>query len=102
MSTRMMKTAADNVAVAFNNSELKLSSEKQDAINYMLYESDEDPISLVEKIGTKEQISEINNSLGRQARNSYYYMRKLVVGLMIIDYALVDKKVVKEGGKIDG
>lgn len=102
MSTRMMKTAADNVAVAFNNSELKLSSEKQDAINYMLYESDEDPISLVEKIGTKEQISEINNSLGRQARNSYYYMRKLVVGLMLIDYALVDKKVVKEGGKIDG
>lgn len=102
MNTRMMKTAADNVAVAFNNSELKLSSEKQNALNYMLYESDEEPISLVEKIGTKEQISKINNSLGKQARNSYYYMRKLVVGLMLIDYALVDEKNIKEGEKVDG
>lgn len=36
MSDRIMKTAADNVADTFNKSELKLSSDKQNVVDYML------------------------------------------------------------------
>lgn len=97
MNDRMMKTAADEVAIQFNNSELQLQSEKQDAVNFMLYESNEEPLSLVKKIGTNPQMKQIKNCSRKGRRNSYYYMKKLVVGLMLIDYSLVDRKSIKEG-----
>lgn len=95
-----MKTAADDVAVAFNKSELELSSDKQDVVNYMLFESDDEPINIAKNIGTNEQMQEIKKHTGNQIRNSYYYMQKLAVGLMLMDYAMVDKK--KVGGVMDG
>lgn len=100
MSDRVMKTAADDVAVAFNKSELELSSDKQDVVNYMLFESDDEPINIAKNIGTNEQMQEIKKHTGNQIRNSYYYMQKLAVGLMLMDYAMVDKK--KVGGVMDG
>lgn len=100
MSDRVMKTAADDVAVAFNKSELELSSDKQDVVNYMLFESDDEPINIAKNIGTNEQMQEIKKHTGNQIRNSYYYMKKLAVGLMLMDYAMVDKK--KVGGVMDG
>ena len=101
VSDRMMKTAADNVATTFNNSELELSSEKQNVVDYMLYESNEEPISIAKNIGDTSQMQKIKKCTKHQTRNSDYYMRKLVVGLMLIDYAIVDKKIVK-GGELDG
>lgn len=45
-------------------------------------------------------MEDIRKHTGSHMRNSYYYMRKLAVGLMLMDYAMVDKK--KVGGFIDG
>lgn len=95
MSDRVMKTAADNVATTFNNSDLELSSEKQRVVDYMLFESDEEPISIAKNIGEASQMQEIQKCMEHQNRNSDYYIRKLIVGLMLIDYAIIDKKVVK-------
>lgn len=47
MSDRIMKTAADNVADTFNKSELKLSSDKQNVVDYMLFESEDEPSDIV-------------------------------------------------------
>lgn len=101
MKERMMKTAADNVAITFNHSELELSREKQKVVDYMLYESDEEPIDIAKSIGDTSQMQEIKKCTKYQTRNSDYYMRKLVVGLMLIDYAIVEKKIIK-GGELDG
>ena len=92
---RVMKTAEDNVATTFNNSELELSSEKQSVVDYMLFESNAEPISIATNIGEASQMQDIQKCMEHQCRNSNYYIRKLVVGLMLIDYAIVDKKVVK-------
>ncbi len=100
MSDRVMKTAADNVAETFNKSELKLSSDKHDAVNYMLFESDAEPIDIAKNIGSDVQMEEIKKCTENQTRNSYYYMRRLAVGLMLMDYAMVDKKNI--GGRKDG
>ena len=98
MSDRIMKTAADNVADTFNKSELKLSSDKQNVVDYMLFESEDEPSDIVKNIGTQSQMEDIRKHTGSHMRNSYYYMRKLAVGLMLMDYAMVDKK--KVGGFI--
>lgn len=49
MSDRIMKTAADNVADTFNKSELKLSSDKQNVVDYMLFESEDEPSDIAKK-----------------------------------------------------
>ena len=46
------------------------------------------------------EMPKIKKCTENQTRNSYYYMRRLAVGLMLMDYAMVDKKNI--GGRKDG
>lgn len=94
-----MKIANDTVATAFNNAKLELSSDRQNVINYMLYESEEDPLDIVKHISDTSQMQQVKKSAENQTRNSVYYIKKLMAGLMLIDYSYVEKKNIR--GDVD-
>lgn len=95
LQARLEEVAENDVASKFNELEL-ISKEKIAAANYILYEDDETPISIIEKIKNNEIAFEPK----LEVKNSYFYLKKLIVTLLLIDYEVIaENENIKENFK---